>query len=75
MMRPKYKRYKPPAHKTEDHVYVSLKERIATSEKARAEREEHERKWGWLGEVFQWLFYLAFLCSLLRHVSRMTSKI
>ena len=61
MMRPKQKRYKPPTHNPKDHVYASLNERLATAEKAQAEREDYERKWGWLGEVFKWLFLLALL--------------
>ena len=53
-------KYKPPVHKPEDHFYVSRKAILAELEKAKEEREAHERKWGWVGEAFQWLVYLAF---------------
>ena len=60
MIKPRQRKYKPPVHKPQDHVYVSAEEKLAALEKAKVEREEHERRWGWLGEVFAWLIYLAF---------------
>ena len=56
--------YKPPVHKPEDHIYVSLDSRLAELEKASDEREAHDRKWGWVGETFRWLVYLAFFAFL-----------
>ena len=64
MKKVKQSKYKPPEHKPEDHVYVSPKARLAELEKASEEREAHERKWGWVGEAFQWLVYLAFFAFL-----------
>ena len=59
MMRPRQGVYKPPVHE-----YKSIWERDAALEKAYQEVKERERKWGWVGESFQWLVYLAFFAFL-----------
>jgi len=52
-------KYKPPVHKPEDHVYLSIKERNPPIENAPERPVEYEEEWGWLGRLFLCLFWLA----------------